>query len=144
VSTNIGYPSAMMTTSTSIDRCDRFPADVIEQAVWLCIRCPLSLRMVEDVLAERGIVVSHDAVRCRAETFGRIDASKIPRRAPQFGDKWHLDEVVISINGKKQCHVRAVDADGLWRPGSRRPGSGPRGPARSAVARAQADPARRA
>jgi putative transposase len=52
-------------------------------------------------------------VRCRAETFGRIDARKIRRCAPQFGDKWHLDEVVISINGKMQCHVRAVDADGF-------------------------------
>jgi putative transposase len=52
-------------------------------------------------------------VRCWAETFGRIYASKIRRRAPQFGDKRHLDEVVISINGKTQFHVRAVDADGF-------------------------------
>ena len=52
-------------------------------------------------------------MRCRAETFGRIDANKICRRAPQFGNKWHLDEVVISINGKMQRHVRAVDADGF-------------------------------
>ncbi len=69
--------------------------------------------MVEDLLAARGIVVSYEAVRCRAETFGRIYASKICRRAPQFGDTWPLDEVVISINGKRPCHVRAVDADGL-------------------------------
>ena len=52
-------------------------------------------------------------MRCRAETFGRIDANKICRRAPQFGDKWHFEEVVISINGKMQRHVRAVDADGF-------------------------------
>jgi putative transposase len=52
-------------------------------------------------------------VRCWAETFGRIYANKIRRRAPQFGDKWRLDEVVIPINGKRQCHVRAVDADGF-------------------------------
>jgi putative transposase len=113
VSTNIGSLSAMMTSATSIDRGYRFPAEVIQQAVWLSIRFPLSLRMVEDLLAARGIVVNDEAVRCRAETFGRIDASKIRRRAPQFGDKWHLDEVVISINGKTQCHVRAVDADGF-------------------------------
>ena len=69
--------------------------------------------MVEDLLAARGIIVSHEAVRCWAETFGRIDASKIRRRAPQFGDKWHLDEVVISINGKKYWLWRAVDADGF-------------------------------
>jgi putative transposase len=88
-------------------------ANVIEQAVWLSVRFPLSPRMVEDVLAARGIVVNDEAVRCRAETFGRICASKIRRRAPQFGDKWHLDAVLIAINGKTQCHVRAVDADGL-------------------------------
>jgi putative transposase len=110
---NIGSLSAMMTTSKSIDRSDRFPADVIEQAVWLSVRFPLSLRMVEDLLAARGIIVSFEAVRCWAEKFGRIYASKIRRRAPQFGDTWHLDEVVISINGKRQCHVRAVDADGF-------------------------------
>jgi putative transposase len=69
--------------------------------------------MVENLLAARGIIVSYEAVRCWAETFGRIYANKIRRRAPQFGDKWHLDEVVISINGKTQCHVRAVDADGF-------------------------------
>jgi putative transposase len=103
----------MVTTSKSIDRGYRFPAEVIEQAVWLSIRFPLSLRMVEDLLAARGIIVSHETVRCRAEKFGRICANKIRRRAPQFGDKWHLDEVVISINGKTQCHVRAVDADGF-------------------------------
>ncbi len=73
VSTNIRSSSAMMTTSKSIDRGYRFPADVIEQAVWLSIRFPLSLRMVEDLLAARGIIVSHETVRCWAETFGRID-----------------------------------------------------------------------
>ena len=52
-------------------------------------------------------------MRSWAQTFGRTCASKIRRRAPQFGDKWHLDEVVISINGKRQCHVRAVDVDGF-------------------------------
>jgi len=113
VSTNIGYVGAMMTTSKSIYRGYRFPAEVIEQAVWLYFRFPLSLRMVEDLLAARGIVVSYEAVRCRAETFGRTRASKIRRRAPQFGDKWHLDEVVISINGKKHWLWRAVDADGF-------------------------------
>jgi putative transposase len=113
VSTNIGYLSAMMTTSKSIYWSYRFPAEVIEQAVWLYFRFPLSLRMVEDLLAARGIVVSFEAVRCWAEKFGRTRVSKIRRRAPQFGDKWHLDEVVISINGKKHWLWRAVDADGF-------------------------------
>jgi putative transposase len=113
VSTNVGYLSAMMTTSKSIDRGYRFPAEVIQQAVWLYFRFPPSLRMVENLLAARGIIVSHETVRYWAETFGRIYASKIRRRAPQFGDKWHLDEVVISINGKKYWLWRAVDADGF-------------------------------
>jgi putative transposase len=69
--------------------------------------------MVEDLLAAPGIIVRHETVRCWAETFGRIYTSKIRRRAPQFGDKWHLDEVVISINGKTQFHVRAIDVDGF-------------------------------
>ena len=61
VSANIGSSSAMVTSAESIDRGDRFPADVIEQAVWLFVRCPLSLRMVEDLLGASGIVVSHES-----------------------------------------------------------------------------------
>ena len=79
----------------------RFPPEVISQAVWLYFRFPLSLRMVEDLLAARGIIVSHETVRRWAEKFGRNFANQIRRRAPQFGDKWHLDEVVITINGKR-------------------------------------------
>ena len=51
----------MMTSATSIDRGDRFPAEVIQQAVWLNLRFPLSLRMVDDLLAARGIIVSHES-----------------------------------------------------------------------------------
>jgi transposase-like protein len=58
VSTNIGYFGAMITSAESIDRGDRFPADVIQLAVWLSIRLPLSLRMVEDLLAARGMMTS--------------------------------------------------------------------------------------
>jgi len=76
----------------SLYRGHRFPAEVIAHAVWLYFRFPLSLRMVEDLLAGRGIMVSHETVRRWAEKFGRDFANKIRRRAPQFGDKWHLDE----------------------------------------------------
>ena len=99
----------MNTTSKSIYRGHRFPAHVIEQAVWLYFRFPLSLRMVEDLLAARGIIVSHETVRCWAEKFGRIYANKIRRRAPWFGDKWHLDEVVISIRKVRQTLQTAED-----------------------------------
>jgi len=91
----------------------RFTAEVIAHAVWLYFRFPLSLRMVEDILAARGIIVSHETVRRWAEKFGRDFAGKIRRRAPQFGDKWHLDEVVLTINGQKHWLWRAVDQDGF-------------------------------
>jgi putative transposase len=92
----------------------RFPAQVIAYAVWLYFRFPLSLRMVEDMLAARGIIVSHRTVRLWAEKFGRQFANDICRRsAGKLGDKWHLDEVVISIGGKKHGLWRAVDQDGF-------------------------------
>ncbi len=76
----------------------RFPPDVIAYTVWLYFRFPLSLRMVEDLLAESGIIVSHQTIRACAEKFGRKFAKTIRRRsAGRLGDKWHLDEVVISI-----------------------------------------------
>jgi putative transposase len=91
----------------------RFPAEVISQAVWLHFRFPLSLRMVEEMLAVRGIVVSHETVRQWALKFGQAFANQIRRRLPHPGDKWHLDEVVITIAGKKHWLWRAVDQDGI-------------------------------
>ena len=77
----------------------RFPAEVISHAVWLYFRFPLSLRMVEEMLAARGIVVSHETVRQWALKSGRAFADRIRRRLPRVGDKWHLDEVAIKIAG---------------------------------------------
>ena len=91
----------------------RFPAEVISLAVWLCFRFPLSLRMVEEMLAARGIEVSHETIRRWAEKFGREFANRIRRRTPRPGDRWHLDEVVITIAGKKHWLWRAVDQDGF-------------------------------
>lgn len=92
----------------------RFPAEVIAHAVWLYLRFPLSLRMVEDLLGARGIIVSHQTVRLWAEKFGRCFANEIRRRsAGKLGDKWYLDEVAISIGGKKHWLWRAVDQDGF-------------------------------
>ncbi|OJF89638.1 IS6 family transposase [Pararhizobium antarcticum] len=92
----------------------RFPAEVIAHAVWLYFRFPLRFRMVEDLLAARGITVSHQTVRFWAEKFGRHFANDIRRRAAgRLGDKWHLDEVVISIGGGKHWLWRAVDQDGF-------------------------------
>src|SRR5919205_658874 len=91
----------------------RFPAEVISQAVWLYFRFPLSLRMVEEMLAARGIVVSHETVRQWALKFGQEFANQIRRRLPRAGDKWHLDEVVVKISGVKHWLWRAVDQDGM-------------------------------
>src|SRR5215204_5226176 len=96
----------------------RFPPEVISQAVWLYFRFPLSLRMVEEMLAGRGIIVSHETVRQWALKFGQEFANQIRRRLPQTGDKWHLDEVVILsancrplIRRARLLHEPASDAD---------------------------------
>jgi putative transposase len=92
----------------------RFPPEVIAHAVWLYFRFPLSLRMVEDTLAARGILVSHQTIRAWAEKFGRNFANDLRRRsAGRLGDKWYLDEVVVTIRGKKHWLWRAVDQDGV-------------------------------
>src|SRR3954453_1348302 len=91
----------------------RFPAEVISHAVWLYFRFPLSLRMVEEMLAARGIVVSHETVRQWARKFGQDFANQIRRKLPCVGDKWHLDEVCLMIGGTKHWLWRAVDQDGV-------------------------------
>ena len=91
----------------------RFPPEIISHAVWLYFRFPLSLRMVEEMLAARGIVVSHETVRQWALKFGQTFANAIRRRLPRVGDKWHLDEVVIKIAGKTHWLWRAVDQHGI-------------------------------
>jgi len=91
----------------------RFPAEIISHAVWLYVRFPLSLRMVEEMLVARGIVVSHETVRQWALKFGQAFANRIRRRLPCAGDKWHLDEVAIKIAGVKHWLWRAVDQTGI-------------------------------
>src|SRR5689334_15636959 len=91
----------------------RFPPEVIGHAVWLYFRFPLGLRMVEEMLAARGIVVSHETVRQWGLKFGQGFANEIRRRLPRAGDEWHLDEVAIRIAGRKHWPWRAVDQDGL-------------------------------
>ncbi len=103
-----------MTDRDPLYRRHRFPADIIADAVWLYFRFPLSLRMVEDMLAARGIIVSHQTIRLWAEKFGRTFANQIRQRSRgRLGDKWHLDEAVVSIGGKKHWLWRAVDQDGF-------------------------------
>ncbi len=90
----------------------RFPRQIISNAVWLYFRFPLSLRLVEEMLLERGIVVSYETIRRWGRKFGPAYAKKLRRRRPSRQDLWHLDEVVISIAGRKHWLWRAVDQDG--------------------------------
>ena len=90
----------------------RFPAEIISHCVWLYYRFPLSFRDVEEMMLQRGIVVSHETVRQWSVKFGQAYASGLRRRRSRPGDKWHLDEVFIKINGKTHYLWRAVDQDG--------------------------------
>ena len=90
----------------------RFPPEVIRQAVWLYFKFTLSLRDVEDILAQRGIDVSYETVRCWAEKFGLAIAANIRRYRPRPGSIWHLDEMVVRINGQRMFMWRAVDDEG--------------------------------
>ena len=90
----------------------RFPPAIIAHAVWLYYRFPLSLRLVEEMLLERGIVVSYETVRRWAMKFGQDYARRLKRKRPNRNDVWHLDEVVIRIGGIKHWLWRAVDQEG--------------------------------
>jgi len=89
----------------------RFPAAIISPALWLYFRFPLGLRMVEELLAARGIILSHKTVRPWAGKFGRQFANQIRRRLPRAGDKWHLDEVVLEIAGGEALVVAGGGPD---------------------------------
>src|SRR3712207_295503 len=91
----------------------RYPPEIISHAVWLYFRFPLSLRMVEEMLAARGILVSHETVRQWTRKFGQGFANQIRRRLPCAGDKWPLDEVCLMIGGTKHWLWRAVDQTGV-------------------------------
>lgn len=90
----------------------RFPPSVIQHAVWLYFRFPLSYRDVEDLLAERGIDVSFETVRRWTPKFGMTYAHILRRKRARPDDRWYLDEVFVSIDGKRKYLWRAVDREG--------------------------------
>ena len=90
----------------------RFPPEIISHAVWLYYRFSLSFRDVEDLLAERGIVVSYETIRQWCRKFGTEYARKLKRREGRLGDTWFLDELFVTIQGKRHYLWRAVDQDG--------------------------------
>ncbi len=91
----------------------RFPSESISHVVWLYFRFALSYRDVEELLAERGVIVTYETVRQWCQKYGQAYANALRRRRPRPGDKWHLDEVFVTINGDQHYRWRAVDQDGL-------------------------------
>ena len=90
----------------------RFPPDVIRYAVWLYFRFTLSIRDVEELLAQRGVEVSREAVRCWVNKFGPLIAANLRRRRSPPTGRWHLDEMVVKICGRRMYLWRAVDDEG--------------------------------
>ncbi len=90
----------------------RFPPDIISYSVWLYYRFNLSHRDIEDLLAERGIIVSHEAIRLWCIKFGAIYTRRLRRKHQGYGDTFFIDEVFVKINGKQHYLWRGVDQDG--------------------------------
>ncbi len=90
----------------------RFPPDVIRYAVWLYFRFTLSFRDVEELLAQRGIEVSYETIRCWTIKFGLQIASNLKRKQPAPPPRWHLDEMVCDVGDRRMYLWRAVDDEG--------------------------------
>src|SRR3712207_1883454 len=97
----------------------RFPAEVISHATWLYVRFPLGLRMMEEMLAARGVVVSHGRAAKQTDgrqwvlELGQTFANQNRCRPPGAGDMWQLDEIAIKIAGEQHWLWRAVDQSGM-------------------------------
>src|SRR5436305_14012641 len=91
----------------------RFPSEIISECVWQYFRFGVSFRDVEEMMAARGIVVSYETIRRWCDKFGKQYADGLRRRRARTGDKWHLDEVFLKINGVTHYLWRAVDQHGV-------------------------------
>jgi len=101
-----------MHTSESLYRRHRFPAEIISHCVWLYFRFTLSFRDVEELMSSRGVSLTYETVREWCLKFGQTYANGLRRKSPRPGDRWHLDEVFLKINGRHHYLWRAVDQDG--------------------------------
>src|SRR5215831_9780403 len=104
-----------MLVDPTLYRRHRFPAEIISHAVWLYFRFNLSHRDVEELLAERGIQVSYEAIRLWCRKFGPLLASELRRRRPPRGDKWFLDEVALTMNCLPLQRPVETDADQAYK-----------------------------
>ena len=101
-----------MNRSTDLYKRYRFPAEIIQYAVWLYHRFNLSHRDIEDLFAERGITVTYESIRLWCNKFGPQYTKRLKCRHQGFGDTFYIDEVFVKIDGKQQYLWRAVDQDG--------------------------------
>ncbi len=102
----------MTISSTPSYKGFRFLQEIISHAVWLYFRFSLSYREVEELLAARGVIVTHETIRQWCRKFGQAYANQLRQMRARTGDKWHLDEVFLKINGKRHYLWRAVDQQG--------------------------------
>ena len=101
-----------MIAASSSYKGHRSPGEIIAHRVWLYHRFPLSFSEVEEMMLARGVVVSYETIRAWCAKFGQAYANQLRRRRPRPGDKWHLDEVFVKINGAQRYLWRAVDQHG--------------------------------
>ena len=99
--------------SDSPYRGHRFPPEIISHCVWLYFRFGVSFRDVEELMAARGVLLSYETVRRWCDKFGKQYAAGLRRQRFRTGDKWHLDEVFLKINGITHYLWRAVDQNGV-------------------------------
>jgi putative transposase len=99
--------------SDNLYRGHRFPREIISYAVWFYYRFAVSFRDTEEAMAARGVQVSYETVRRWCEKFGHLYAAGLRKRRGRTGDKWHLDEVCLKINGVRHYLWRAVDQNGV-------------------------------
>ena len=108
---SLGHGLCCHMTSLSY-RGHRFPAPIIQHAIWLYIRFTLSYRDVEELLAERGLDLSYETIRRWVLKFGPLLERRLRQQRPRPGDYWHLDEMVVRIAGRRMYLWRAVDQEG--------------------------------
>src|SRR6266404_2649937 len=101
-----------MNASESLYYRHRFPSEIISHCVWLYFRFSLSFPDVEEILAMRGVILTYEIVREWCLKFGQTYANRLRHKSPQSGDRWHLDEVFLKINGRPHYLWRAADQDG--------------------------------
>ncbi|WP_449415621.1 IS6 family transposase [Ochrobactrum teleogrylli] len=101
-----------MNSATPTYKNHRFPIEIVARAIWLYFRFNVSLREVEEMMLERGVVVSYETIRRWCRSHGSMITARLLRKSPSSSDVWHLDEVVVRIGGRKCWLWRAVDQDG--------------------------------